>query len=172
MKKLLVLILCFAVGLLIIPRFASAIATGYVGETPVTAGTGINDTVHDLRRHNSRLGYKSANQSDYLDRLCIFCHAPHHTYKAASAGAIGTGPLAPSDYTYLPLWNHSVTNQVFIPYFNGVDQPIDGPKRSQAIDFFDKIGATSLLCLSCHDGTVAVNEYGNAPQSRSSHVVL
>lgn len=168
MKKLLVLILCFAVGLLLVPKFASAIATGYQGETPVTAGSGINDTVHDLRRHNNLLGYKSVNQSDYLDRLCIFCHAPHHAYRSQTAGAAGTGPLAPSDYTYLPLWNHSVTNQVFVPYFNGVDEPIDGPKRSQAIDFFDKIGASSLLCLSCHDGTVAVNEFGNAPQDPRS----
>jgi predicted CXXCH cytochrome family protein len=160
--------LCAAIGVLSFATFADAIATGYQGEDPSTAGTGINDTVHDLRRANTLLGYKSVNESDYLDRLCIFCHAPHHTYRLASAGATGTGELAPADYTYLPLWNHSVTTQVFVPYYNGPDQPIDGPKRSQAIDNFDRIGASSLLCLSCHDGTIAVNEYGNTPQDSRS----
>jgi predicted CXXCH cytochrome family protein len=168
MRKLLATMLCIALGMLLFASYAFAIAPGYTGETPVTAGTGINGTVHDLRRHNTLLGYKSANQSDYLDRLCIFCHAPHHTYRPSTAGAVGTGPLAPADYTYLPLWNHTVTQQAFTPYFNGPDQPSDGPKRAQSIDFFDRIGASSLLCLSCHDGTVAVNEFGNAPQDTRS----
>ena len=82
--------------------------------------------------------------------------------------ATGTGPLSPANATYLPLWNHTVTLTVFIPYYNGPDEPITGAKRSQAIDNFDKIGSTSLLCLSCHDGTIAVNEYGHNPQSTKS----
>jgi len=166
-KKLLVVLLCVAIGVLSMATLASAISPGYTGETGATAGIGINGTVHDLRRHNTLVGYKS-NPPDYLDRLCIFCHAPHHAYRLSTAGALGTGPLAPADYTYLPLWNHTVTTQSFIPYNNGPDEPVDGPKRSQAIDNFDRIGASSLLCLSCHDGTIAVNEYGHAPQDTKS----
>jgi len=165
MKKAFVLALCVAIGMFLIPTIASAINPGYTGETPVTAGLGINDTVHDMRRHNTFLvGYKST-PPDYLDRLCIFCHAPHHAYRLNSAGAAGTGPLAPADYDYLPLWNHDVTTQVFIPYNPGND-PLTGPKHAQSTDvgIFDHIGASSLLCLSCHDGTVAVNSYGNPPQ--------
>jgi len=168
-KKLLILMLCAAIGVLSFATFADAISTGYTGETPATAGIGINGTVHDLRRHNTLVGYSSTNQEDYLDRLCIFCHAPHHAYRLTTAGAVGTGELAPADYTYLPLWNHSVTNMVFVPYNNGPDQPLDGPKHAQSTDAaFDRVGATSLLCLSCHDGTVAVNEYGNVPQDSRS----
>lgn len=166
-KKLLVIMMCVAIGVLSMATYSSAIAPGYNGETSATAGTGINMSVHDLRRANTRVGYK-ASPADAGDRLCIFCHAPHHTYRLASAGAVGTGPLAPADYTYLPLWNHTVTTQAFVPYNNGPDQPTDGKKRLQAADFFDRIGASSLLCLSCHDGTVAVNEYGHAPQDTKS----
>lgn len=161
------MMLCVALGMLLFATTASAIAPGYTGETPSTAGIGINGTVHDLRRANTRVGYKSS-PADSLDRLCIFCHAPHHTYRLTTAGATGTGPLAPANATYLPLWNHTITNMVFVPYKNGPDEPINGPKRSQAIDTFDKIGATSLLCLSCHDGSVAVNEYGHSPQNPAS----
>lgn len=171
-KKLLAISLCIALGLLLFAAYASAISSPYTGEiggglTGATAGIGINGTVHDLRRANTQVGYKS-NPADSLDRLCIFCHAPHHTYRLTTAGATGTGPLAPANATYLPLWNHTITTQVFVPYNNGPDEPIDGPKRSQAIDNFDKIGATSLLCLSCHDGSIAVNEYGHNPQSTKS----
>lgn len=174
-KLLLVLLLCFTFGIALITFTAdesSAIATGYTGETCATAGVGINGTVHDLRRHNTLInsGYNSANPDDYLDRLCIFCHAPHHAYRLSTAGATGTGPLAPADYTYLPLWNHTVTTTVFVPYNNGPDQPVDGPKHAQSTDtdIFDAIGASSLLCLSCHDGTIAVNEYGHDPQDSRS----
>ena len=171
-KKLLAISLCLALGLLMFASFASAISSPYTGEiggglAGATAGVGINGTVHDLRRANTQVGYKS-NAPDSLDRLCIFCHAPHHTYRLTTAGATGTGPLAPANATYLPLWNHTITTMVFVPYNNGPDEPIDGAKRSQAIDNFDKIGATSLLCLSCHDGSIAVNEYGHNPQSTKS----
>ena len=166
-KKLIVIMLCVALGMFLFATSASAIAPGYTGETTATAGNGINMSVHDLRRANNRVGYKSA-APDTLDRLCVFCHAPHHTYKLTTAGAIGTGPTAPANATYLPLWNHTITTMVFVPYKNGPDEPILGAKRSQAIDTFDKIGATSLLCLSCHDGSISVNEYGHAPQNPAS----
>ncbi|MEJ2684850.1 MAG: cytochrome c3 family protein [Candidatus Sulfobium sp.] len=176
MKKLSIITLCIAVAVLMVAATAFAISSPYTGEygsnaaqygETGTAGTGINGTVHDLRRANTQLGYK-ANPKDYLDRICIFCHAPHHTYRLTTAGATGTGPLAPANATYLPLWNHTITTTVFTPYNNGPDEPIDGARRSQAIDNFDKIGASSLLCLSCHDGTIAVNTYGHSPQSTKS----
>jgi len=160
MKKSLHILFCVMLVLLL----ASA-AMAFTGS--YTEGTGINGTVHDLRPTNPGLNY-DANPADYKTRICIYCHAPHHAYRPNTAGANGTGPLAPADYTYLPLWNHKVTGQAFIPYYNGPDAPQSGPKASQAIVNFDKIGAVSLLCLSCHDGTVAVNEYGNATQDAKS----
>jgi predicted CXXCH cytochrome family protein len=167
-KELVALSLSLALAtVLSFATFAFAISTGYTGETAATAGTGINGTVHDLRRHNTHLAYQSS-QNDDLDRLCIFCHAPHHAYRLSTAGAAGTGAIAPANYTYLPLWNHTVTTLEFVPYYNGSAEPQDGPKRSQAIDQNMQIGGSSLLCLSCHDGTVAVNVYGYTPQDTGS----
>jgi predicted CXXCH cytochrome family protein len=167
-KKILAISLSLALAsVLSLATFAFAIQAPYTDSDQTTAGSGINGTVHDLRRHNTKLAYQSA-QHDYLDRLCVFCHAPHHTYRLASAGAVGTSQLAPADYTYLPLWNHKVTETQFVPYYNGPAEPQDGSKRSQAIDNGMTIGASSLLCLSCHDGTVAVNVYGNTPQDTRS----
>ena len=155
--------------MLFVSTNASAISSGYTGGTALTAGIGINGTVHDLRRYNTLLGYKSTGEQDYLDRLCIFCHAPHHAYKLTGI-VQGTGPESVSaDYTYLPLWNHDQTVQAFTPYYNGPDAPIDpAMKASQAYANVMTIGAASLLCLSCHDGTVAVNQFGSSPQDSRS----
>ncbi|MEJ2695486.1 MAG: cytochrome c3 family protein [Candidatus Sulfobium sp.] len=177
MKRLSRIALCIAVAVLTAATTAFAISSPYTGEYGLnagqygevgTAGAGINGTVHDLRRANTQLGLYQSNPNDYLDRICIFCHAPHHTYRLTTAGATGSGPLAPANATYLPLWNHTITTTVFQPYYNGPGEPSEGAKRSQAIDYFDKIGAASLLCLSCHDGSIAVNEYGHFPQSTKS----
>jgi len=156
MKKTLVVLFCVTIVLML----ASA-AMAFTGS--YTPGSGINGTVHDLRSSYP------ASPTDDKTRICIYCHAPHHAYRTNGADATnGTGPMAPADYTYLPLWNHKVTTQAFTPYYNGADAPQSGPKASQAILNFEKIGAVSLLCLSCHDGTVAVNEFGNATQDSKS----
>lgn len=176
-----IIILSFGIVLLFLVRVIDvpAISSPYVGERSIffggDAGIGINGSVHDLRRANISSGPYESTPPDSLDRICIFCHAPHHTYRPSTAGAIGTGPLATADATYLPLWNHTITQQVFTPYYNGPDAPLTGPKQAQSIEIygaaqgcFDRIGAASLLCLSCHDGTIAVNIYGERPQNTKS----
>jgi predicted CXXCH cytochrome family protein len=160
MKRFIVVAVCLALAAVFISTTASAFTGTY------TPGTGINGTVHDLRK-DKLVGYPPS-PDDYLNRICIFCHAPHHAYRPSTAGTAGTGPIAPTDYTYLPLWNHKVTAQAFQPYFNGPDQPQTGAKRANSMDNYDRIGAVSLLCLSCHDGTIAVNEYGANPQDTKS----
>ena len=61
---------------------------------------------------------------------CLYCHAPHS----------GVGGLT-------PLWNQTLSTQTYTPYgsttYNQKGNPVPPP------------GATSSLCLSCHDGTVA-----------------
>lgn len=129
----------------------------------VNPGDGITGTPHDLA-----FQYPSA-PADSLERICIFCHAPHNTYKLSVANGgpginAGAGPEAPDDYTYLPLWNHDVTLESFSMYYNGPGAPQIGPLAAQSIDLMDGPGPDSLLCLSCHDGSVAVNAYGNSAQ--------
>ncbi|NQU44278.1 cytochrome C [bacterium] len=70
-------------------------------------------------------------------QICIFCHTPHDAdISVASA----------------PLWNHEVTVKQFQLY--------NSPTMDATVS--QPTGA-SRLCLSCHDGTVAVDSYGGRP---------
>ncbi len=67
--------------------------------------------------------------------ICIVCHTPHN---------------ADISVTDAPLWNHEVTQATFTLY------------SSPSLDATDlgQPTASSKLCLSCHDGTVAVDNFG------------
>lgn len=168
MKRLLVALIVIAFGVLL----ASG-AMAYTGT--YIPGSGINGTVHDLGTAHNGMNY-TASPADPLNRICIFCHAPHNTYRltpvndSSGLAAGGSGPLAPDDaFNYLPLWNHTLqTNINYAMYDNGPGAPQTGPKASQAILNGMVPGSTSLLCLSCHDGSTAVNSYGNAFQRPGS----
>ena len=66
--------------------------------------------------------------------VCVVCHTPHN---------------ADTSVTNAPLWDHELTVASFTPYISPtldatVGQPTGG----------------SRLCLSCHDGTVAIDSFG------------
>ena len=67
--------------------------------------------------------------------ICIACHTPHDG-DMSIPGA--------------PLWNHEVSTATFTLYTGGgtMDATMGQPS------------AQSMLCLSCHDGTVALDSYG------------
>lgn len=65
--------------------------------------------------------------------LCIFCHAPHNANVTA-----GT------------LWNHAVTAATYTLY---TSTTLNATLAQPAA------GAPSKLCLSCHDGTVAIDSF-------------
>ena len=139
-----------------------------------TPGLGINGTPHDIPRTDTGMAFMP-NPDDGLQRVCIYCHAPHNTYKLSPANGgpaagVGAGPMAPDAFDYLPLWNHELTDNylAYTLYQNGPGAPQDGAKASQAIANGMNPGSTSLLCLSCHDGSVAVNAYGNNQQRPGS----
>jgi len=76
---------------------------------------------------------------------CTFCHAPHS----------GIGGVS-------PLWNQTLSRATYNPYTSStyVEQGNTQPP----------LGVTSSLCLSCHDGTVAVGQsavYGKIPTTGS-----
>lgn len=70
--------------------------------------------------------YKSLSEKE----ICVFCHIPH-----------GGNPAK-------PLWNHSATVATFTPY----DQAVSSTLKSNP----GQPDGSSKLCLSCHDGTVAI----------------
>jgi len=73
--------------------------------------------------------------------VCVYCHTPHQQ---------GT-----SQY---PLWNHTLSaagsyGAYTSPTLNGTISPV--PNSND--------GSVTSLCMSCHDGTVAVNALFNPP---------
>jgi predicted CXXCH cytochrome family protein len=163
MKK--TILLAAAFGLIAAGTVQAADST--TGSNTAAAGAGILNSKHDLSS-NTGLDIKY-NGSDPLDRVCIWCHAPHHTMVPGDAANI----------QYLPLWNHEVTDEIYQTYESDFGE---GPDASGMAgvgqvgsneQFADRHllnatigqpGGVSRLCLSCHDGTVAVNEYGRDPQ--------
>lgn len=70
------------------------------------------------------------------DQICVVCHAPHNNTTVAAA----------------PLWNHDSSTGPWTMY--------GGSDIQGAIDAAPS--GVSLLCLSCHDGTVALDSFGGA----------
>jgi len=66
-------------------------------------------------------------------QICIFCHTPHNALTTAGA----------------PLWNHASSTATYTVYAS--------PTMNATVG---QPGTSSKLCLSCHDGTVAVDSYG------------
>jgi predicted CXXCH cytochrome family protein len=66
--------------------------------------------------------------------LCKFCHTPHLAQTVTGA----------------PLWNHQTTTATYTLYTSATFQGTS-----------TQPGPTSKLCLSCHDGTVAVDSFAN-----------
>ncbi|MBI4517829.1 MAG: hypothetical protein HY699_18640 [Deltaproteobacteria bacterium] len=135
------------------------------------SGSGLAGSPHDFTKPSN-----SAYQGDRKSDMCIFCHVPHNGKGAAgrsqwdqmatSADNGTSGPQASATFDYLPLWNHELTGNFasYTTYQNGLGAPQAGAKASQAIASGRTPGSTSLLCLSCHDGSVAINTYGNGSQ--------
>lgn len=73
------------------------------------------------------------------DEICIFCHAPHNAVGAGQAGA--------------PLWNRSYAGTGYTMYANP-----EGTMK--ATPGTEPLGV-SKLCLSCHDGTTALDNFGS-----------
>jgi len=94
----------------------------------------ISSTKHNLSASGSGT-VKAASES----QICVFCHTPHAANLSAPA----------------PLWNRDLSGATYTPYTsNSLDaQTILGGALSQP-------GGSSKLCLSCHDGTMALGTVG------------
>lgn len=68
------------------------------------------------------------------NEICVFCHAPHNANTSVSDA---------------PLWNHGVTSTSFTLYTSPTLQATTAQPTG-----------VSKLCLSCHDGTVAIDSFG------------
>ena len=78
------------------------------------------------------------------DEVCVFCHTPH-----------GGTRVDPDNSA--PLWNRMLPNDVGFDMYSGPN--FDGS------DIGNAPKGVSLACLSCHDGTIALDALVNAPGS-------
>lgn len=154
MKKSVMFVLCILTGMLLVASMAMATSLA-------NAGNGIAGSEHDLSSLGAGVNYGDPTEQGNADggnRICIYCHAPHHTLRTTDAAADGI--------LYLPLWNHAVTTMDYAMYSNGSEIPADIAHASGAMVELagkTKPGGVSRLCLSCHDGTVSTNSYGFTP---------
>jgi predicted CXXCH cytochrome family protein len=154
MRKNRLAFLCVVFGILLFPLLVSA------GTTP---GSGIKLTAHDLSTAGAGAAWGDGMATDTLDRVCIYCHAPHHTLTPAAAAAAGIN--------YYPLWNHPLSSRTYLMYQNTDATTPEYPGSIQHqlnADLTGQPGGVSKLCLSCHDGSVATNAYGFAPAGSRS----
>lgn len=91
-------------------------------------------------KHNLSTGSTSTIKSTAgTDEVCVFCHTPH----AAST-------------TAKPLWNRTINTAGYTMYNTTWSTTIDGTVDTQP-------GGVSAACLSCHDGTIALDALLNPP---------
>ena len=130
----------------------SALALGLIAAaTSVNAApatSGIASTRHNLGSSNrdgngftTPAGAASAGSlyTTGTDEICVFCHTPHASNTAASA----------------PLWNKALPGSTYTVYQSGTMQGAASLAN----------GNMSLVCLSCHDGTQAMDNMINQPTS-------
>jgi predicted CXXCH cytochrome family protein len=80
-------------------------------------------------KHNLSVSGSGSIRASTEAQVCIFCHAPHNA--------------APSS----PLWNRRMPGATYIPYSSSTAKANAGQPTG-----------ASLMCLSCHDGTIALGD--------------
>jgi predicted CXXCH cytochrome family protein len=115
-----------------IGAFAAAVALGVLVLLAAVLPWGDRATaeVRNSKHDFSSGGTGGIWGSEDIDQVCVFCHTPHNANLTAPA----------------PLWNREVGNTVFNLYESGtLNASVQQP------------GPTTLACLGCHDGSVAID---------------
>ena len=99
----------------------------------------IMNTRHNLTQSylpNGFAGFMDYARNNYGE-VCVYCHTPH-----GASGQVG-----------VPLWNRTINNGAYQIYDRAL---MSGQTTAQP-------GDSSLTCLSCHDGTIAIDSVINMP---------
>ena len=123
-------------------------AASFVAMLMITLGmssahAGISSTKHNLGTTGTQANRLTAG----TEEICVFCHTPH-----------GSDTSAPA-----PLWNKALpVGSSFTTYQQLGTTTLESQQAT--------IGSVSLACLSCHDGTQAMDNMINAPGSGGYNV--
>lgn len=93
-------------------------------------------------QHDLTAGGAGQGSTTATDQVCIFCHTPH-----------GSDTAAP-----VPLWNKVLGNPATYTQYSTLATPTFDSAEAP-------VGSVSLACLSCHDGTQAMDVVINGPGS-------
>jgi hypothetical protein len=102
-----------------------------------TARAGILGSPHDFSSQSWNV-----SPSDPAT-VCSACHIPHH-----------------ADSSVIPLWSHATTASTFTMYNTANVTALGDNATSLQATIDAQPAGPSKACLSCHDGTVAINTYG------------
>jgi len=113
------------------------------------AAVGVSGTKHDLSSATSGTNTYYSNTTE----ICVFCHTPHNANETPNT----------------PLWNRALSGETYTTYSNA--NSLDAVPDALSITVTAGVAAAasvSNLCLSCHDGTLALNSLLNYPGSTTS----
>ena len=116
-----------------------ALTVGVFGSSQALAG--IASTKHNLGTGGTGANHATAGGGGTAE-ICVFCHTPH----GANIG-----------FTGAPLWNRATPSGTYTTYNTLGTSSLTGATAP--------VGSVSLACLSCHDGTQAMNVVINQPGS-------
>jgi len=117
--------------------WSRVIITGLLAVSAFAAHAGIFNTKHNL----GATGINAASNFSGTTEICVFCHTPH----GADASVA------------VPLWNRHVDPNGFTTYDQLGSTTLKGA--------IEPIGSVSVACLSCHDGSQAMDSMLNEPGS-------
>ncbi|MBI3994501.1 MAG: hypothetical protein HY349_00860 [Nitrospirae bacterium] len=136
-------------GLLMLSQPAVSLAvhlggtTGHGGAYTSVPAEDIRNTLHNLGSGKSGdFNPNLPNASSSSAEVCVFCHTPHGSNTSAPAAA--------------PLWNRTVPASSGYTLYSSPNFDAEGQVQPQGV---------SLACLSCHDGSIALDSLVNASGS-------
>jgi len=116
-------------------------ALGLMAGAVLVLGASVSYAQISTTKHNLGTGGTGANHlTAGTAEICVFCHTPHASNTAVKA----------------PLWNKTTNAGTYTLYDTSVSTTIDGQVDMKGV---------SLACLSCHDGSQAMDVMINAPGS-------
>jgi hypothetical protein len=136
------------VALALFSTFSGEVWAGGDVPTKFTNRNSIANTRHNLTQKPLEVGAGGVInegimglQRNQYNEVCVYCHTPHGANNTIAA----------------PLWNRTTKSNTYQTYdllnTGSLTQPVSQP------------GASSLTCLTCHDGTTAIDAIVNMPGS-------
>lgn len=119
------------------------------------APTLVKDTKHNLQYSatNPNAIYSKQPSEGGTTEICVFCHTPH----SAQADA--------------PLWNRQNVAGPYTPYDSDVMSALSYSPGDASLGS-TKLHVKTRICLSCHDGTIALGQLVNLPYDPTYGVKL